>query len=556
MRSLPNVMTGRSSASAGSRAPVTREFLLAALVFTAALVVYLPSLGNDFAYDDVPIIVLDERVREFDLRGILTEGYWQDTQTALYRPLATVSYAIDWRLTDGSAGWFHFVNGLWHAVVALLVLLLLRALRAPPGAAVIGAMVFAVHPVHVEAVANTAAACTLSAALLWAARPRTVRHARGLTALAILFALALLSKESAVVLPGLLLLVDVALGRLRPSRMAVWLRCRRTPLLLLSTVLVLFFVLRMGLIGALAPANLDPNLEVLTSPVHRIYTALQAWPQYARLLFYPRVLLADYGPRILLPAVSIQPVVVLGAGLLALCLIGGVVAWIHGRRLTAAALLWFFVSLFPASNLIVPIGVVVAERTLYLPSVALSMGIAALGTVVRRPLPRPVVAGLAALVGAVLLLLAGRTVVRIPEWETTHTIFSALRRDRPDSFRAAWHFARVAVARGEPVEALALHAEAINLWPYRRKLIQEAAAYASQQGEIERAQQLTGFALGRWPDDLPLRHLHAGILLDRGDTVNALLYIEDGLRRYPADGLLLRMLHAATGDTESAGPES
>lgn len=547
------------NAASAARAP-NRQRVLALLVFAAALMVYVPSIGNGFAYDDVPIILLDERVRGFDVRAIASDGYWQDPSMGLYRPLTTLSFAIDWTISDGSPAWFHFTNALWHAVATLLLLQLLIKLRIPRMPAAFASLVFAMHPVHVEAVANVvgraellSASATLAAALLWARPPRVVRSLPGALTLTVLFVTALLSKESAVMLPALLVLIDVARGRLRPPRFGPWLSSRWSSLLIMSLVLVAWFITRSAVVGGLSPASLDPSLDIAAPGMHRFYTALQAWPHYLRLLIYPRVLLADYGPRILMPAGAVNPSVMLGAGLLAICVLGGLVTWMRGRRLTAAALLWFFVAIFPVSNLLVPIGVLVAERTLYLPSIALSLGLASAGAAMTRPLSRPVTAAAGVLLSVLVLGLTARTLVRIPEWENTNSIFAALRRDRPDSFRAAWHFARVAAARGEPTEAARLHGEAIELWPYRRKLIQEAALYASRHGMNARAYRLTSFALGRWPDDLAMRQLHVGILLDRGDSAAARRYSADGLRWHPADSLLLRMHRAASG---YEGPES
>lgn len=547
------------TAASGAQA-LTLQRLLALLVFASALIVYAPSFSNGFAYDDVPIILLDDRVRGLDIRGIATEGYWQDPAMGLYRPLTTLSFAIDWTISGGSPTWFHITNAIWHALTTLLLLQLLLKLRISPFPAVFAALVFAVHPVHVEAVANVvgraellAAAATLAAAVLWARPPRVARTLPGALMLAVLFVVALLSKESAIMLPVLLVLIDVARGRLRPQRVRKWVSSRWQNLLIMTILLAVYLIARSTVVGGLSPGSLDPSLEVAAPGMHRFFTALQAWPHYLRLLVYPRVLLADYGPRILMPIAAMNVLVMLGAGLLAFCVIGGVIAWTRGRRLTAAALLWFVVAIFPVSNLLVPIGVLVAERTLYIPSVALSLGLASVAAVMIRRVPPPVTAAAAVLLSVVVIAFASRTIVRIPEWENTNSIFAALRRDRPDSFRAAWHFARVAAARNEVTEALRLHGEAIELWPYRRKLIQEAALYASSHGMNARAYRLTSFALGRWPADLTMRRLHAGILLDRGDSASARRHIADGLRWHPRDSLLLRM-RRATGDYE--GPES
>jgi hypothetical protein len=436
---------------------------------------------------------------------------------------------------------------------------MLTALRAPPTAALLGAAVFAVHPLHVEAVANIvgraelmAAAFMLGAALLFTRPTRAIRTTGGLALLLALFAAALLSKETAVVLPGLLVLVDIGTGRLRPHRMGTWLRLRGVPLVALGATLVLYFGARTLVLGAMTPADLDPSLEVLGSPMHRIYTALQAWPQYARLLFYPRVLLADYGPRIMLPATGISAAVLLGAALLTACLTGALLAWQRHRGLAAAALLWFPVAILPASNLLVPIGVLVAERTLYVPSVALSLALAAAAPLlprhaVARPAPR---LALAAIVGLLLGLCAARTLIRIPDWRTTNTIFFALLQDRPDSFRAIWHAARIADSRGAAGTAMRLYADAIRLWPYRPRLLREAVLHAAANGRSDWSRQLSEFALDHVPGDLDIRRFHAASLLEHADSAAARAQIMEGLKWHPQDSLLLKMLHAATPSTQ------
>ena len=528
-------------------------WLHAVVVLTVAVLVYLPTLQNGFAYDDLPIIVLDERVTSFDVQKILVQGYWQDTTSALYRPLTTLSYAVDWKLSGGSAAWFHLSNAMWHGAVSCLLLLLLRALGAPATPALLAGVLFAVHPVHVEAVANTvgraelmAAAFVLAAALFWTRPPRDAARPAGAALIALLSILALLAKESAAVLPGLLVVTDIIQRRLARGGVTSWLRMRLLPLAVCTAATALFFALRTQLPGSLTPDNLDPTLEVLNSPAERVMTALQAWPQYARLLFFPRELLADYGPRILMPALAPGPAVIAGLLLVSACLLGGLLAWERDRPWAAGALLWFVVAVLPVSNLLIPIGVLVAERTLYLPSAALSLGIVAaarIGTVRQwRASMRPV---LAAAAGAAIALLAARTVVRIPDWNSTNSIFAALVRDRPESFRGVWHFARLDAAHGLHASAARRYGEALQLWPYRRRLVQEAALHANSTGDAARAERLMTFALERWPDDLVIRRVQSGILLDRHDFEAARHHIERGLEFHPRDSLLLRMRDAA-----------
>src|SRR2546421_3384128 len=82
------------------------------------------------------------------------EPYWPTPSGGeYYRPLTILSYAVDWTLSGGRAGWLHLMNALWHGLVCVLVVLVLERWLSPAAAAA-GGLIFALHPVHVEAVAG------------------------------------------------------------------------------------------------------------------------------------------------------------------------------------------------------------------------------------------------------------------------------------------------------------------------------------------------------------------------------------------------------------------
>src|SRR5690606_33036141 len=207
---------------------------------------------------------------------------------------------------------------------------------------------------------------------------------------------------------------------------------------------------------------------------------------------------------------------------------------------------------FPVSNLLIPIGVLIAERTLYLPSAALAFGIVAAAPWFARGGVRAARPAVAAVFAVALGLMISRSVVRTADWKSTNAIFSALVRDRPDNFRGRWHFARLAVAADQPRLALKRYSDAMAVWPHRHGLVIEAAVYASNRGFLDYTHQLTGYALEKWPDDLIARRLHAGVLLDRADTANAYRHILAGLQYHPQDSLLNAMRRAAEPGSDDA----
>jgi hypothetical protein len=525
------------------------------IVIAAATVIYLPSLHNGFAYDDVAIIQADERVHSLsDMRALIAKPYWHDPEMGLYRPLVTLNYAVDWVVSGGSAHFFHAVNVVWNAIACGALFLLLAALL-PVGAALAGALIFAVHPLHVEAVANVVGRAELIAGALmfialniWIRNPAGAALARGRLALiAVLFALALLSKESAIMLPALIVLVDVARRALLPSNVMPWLRTHAAALVTLTIVAVAYLVLRMMVLGELGPARLAAALEVV-GPYGQRLTALQIWPHILRLLFFPTMLLADYAPRIIMPATSWTGEVVLGATLLFAMLAGGVMAWRRGNGLLAMTLLWLPVALLPVSNLVIPIGVLIAERALYLPSAALAFAVSiAIASIAEVRATR--LAFVATALAAIALSV--RTVTRIPDWDNTDAVFAAQLRDRPDSYAAVWHEARLAVRANDPARALDRYGQAMQLWPHRKRLVLEAAGQGARFGNLGFARQVSGWMFERWPDDIDAARMFASTALDQGDTIAARAALDRALRMHPADSLLRRMRAAIQPDSAS-----
>ena len=194
-----------------------RPWLWALLVGGAAFVTYVPSLANGFAEDDVIYIEADERIRTWaSLPELLFEPYWTETspERSPYRPVTTLSYLMSWQIGGGHALAFHLMNVLAHVAAALLLMSVLTRLGVSVAVASLASLVFAVHPVHVEAVANIVGRADVLMALfclvgvrVWLATniPAWAR----LFGVALAYLLAIGAKENGYVLPLLILLVEL-----------------------------------------------------------------------------------------------------------------------------------------------------------------------------------------------------------------------------------------------------------------------------------------------------------------------------------------------------------
>lgn len=469
-----------------------------AVVVLAAVLVYANSLPNGFAYDDVPVIRDNGRVHNLNNQAEIWLGpYWSTPDArdrGLYRPLTSFAYAVEWAAGDGSPRLFHAVSVALHAFVSLLVFLLLAAL-GPRAAAVAGALLFAVHPVHTEAVANVvgqaellSTAAVLAACLLHARRPRDEPvPPRRIVAIALLFLAAILAKENAIVLLALLPVVDAAAGRFGRGREAAGAYLRHTARLFIPLLAItgVYLTLRALVLGSAGGGGAALSLPFLRDSTTRVLTALQTWPEYLRLLLFPLDLSATYEPATLLPAAGLTSRVAFGALLLAAT---GTLAVLVPWRRWAYPAAWFLVAILPVSNLLLPVGIVLAERTLYLPSFALAAVVAITwAALVPTPVPRYAAStGLA----FVLLFMAGRTVIRNPDWRDTDSIFAAMMRDHPESLRPHWYAAEQALQRGDTAAAERFWGQALQRGPEHPGLISDIGVQQLRLGRTDAAIRL------------------------------------------------------------------
>ena len=143
------------------------QFGVLASVALLALGVYANSVGNGFALDDVGIITNHSSVQQHEWLRIWTENYWPCPEGApdlLYRPLTIFSYLCNHAL-NGDVTWpYHAVNVALHALVSVMVTLLAVRLLGNWRAAAIAGVLFALHPLHTEVVANVVGRAELLAA--------------------------------------------------------------------------------------------------------------------------------------------------------------------------------------------------------------------------------------------------------------------------------------------------------------------------------------------------------------------------------------------------------
>ncbi len=499
-------------------APAPRDgwppWRVALAVAGCAVVVHLGALWNGFTMDDAYIVVLNPLVQEgASPWRVFATPYWPPEyfRNNLYRPLPVLTYVLDWRL--GGAAWFHAVNLLWHAGAAMGVTALATRL-AGARAALVAGLLFAVHPVHVEAIAGVIGRAELMAGVLatlsvWAALTgRCAAWSLGA------FAAAMFCKENAAVVPALVVWGWV-LGIGRPER-------RRLVVLVAGwAVVVVAWALVRG-----AVVSPDPRFRDLApvfigqSPVAVRLTAVAAFADLARLLVAPLTLRADYSPlertAVTTPA---DPRFLLGLAVFAGWALLVAAAWRRGRVVETFGLGWVGVALLPVSNLVITVGVLVAERTLYLPSAGLVIAVGA--ALARVPDARRI----AVVTAALVLLGAARSAARVPVWRDDLRVAMSVLEDSPRSYRGYRHYGTIMLATRHPERALRAYRQAIAIFPYDVPMLLAAADAAFTIGRAPVADSMLIRVADLCPECPWLYEFQAATARARGDTATARAFL-------------------------------
>ena len=444
-----------------------RAALLAAAL---GVVIHLGVMLNDHAGDSIFIVDLDEGIQSLsNLPKRLMEPSWPGSpgvEMGGWRPMHTGLIALTWGIAGRSPPVFHIVNLMLHATVITLVVYVLFALL-PPMAAAVGGLIFAVHPVHIEVVVDVpgtaemlAAIFGLSAVLLHLRAPKGYGLARAL-AVTVLYALAVLSKESGAALPLLLFLLDAARTDMTARRTLAYVRSHGPLYLLMAAALVLVLMVRISVLGAVAGTPTPFGMEALKD-MSRVWTVMQAWPHYVRLLLFPLDLSIDNTPGIIPVAFGFTPMAIMGVIVALMAFSVALWTWRAGEpldpsrgsvRVIGFAVLWIAAALFPVSNILYLGPVLVAERNLYIPSLALA---AVVGWLVSRVEAKRVHAG-AAIVAVLIVAATVRTVTRIPDWRDNDTLWAELLESHPNSGSGWIAYGERLFKEGRPKEGLCAH---------------------------------------------------------------------------------------------------
>jgi tetratricopeptide (TPR) repeat protein len=436
--------------------------LLLAAAIGFCWLAYSNSFHAPFLLDNNGIVLQDSRVHAVTpvaLHRILTGQYWPAANTGLYRPLDTLSFLFDYAVLGHGADpyGYHCLNFLLHAANIVLVYLLGLEIFGRSSHALVLATLWGVHPVLTESVTNIVgradllAAFGVMAALLCHRQALTavgMRRAAWLAAIGLASAIGIFSKESAIVVVAVFAIHDFnfgdfsfgdftfgnfTFGDITFARDAAWVRRLASYGAAAIPCVVYLYVRSQVLAGGSYQATSFTDNPLQGAGFWTAHlTAIEVLGRYFGLLLWPARLSWDYSYRAV--ALVVWEAVAAVVGSVAAAAVA--IRYWRTQRPLSFAIAFFFATLIPTANLLLPIGTIMAERFLYLPAVGFAIAVVWSCDAVSRHVPAGRMYYLHAGVLILLLGLAGRTYARNSVWADPLRFWLSAAEAVPGSYKA------------------------------------------------------------------------------------------------------------------------
>ncbi len=491
------------------------------LVALAALP-YLATLRNGFVYDDFDQVLVNPYIRNFHhLREIFTSSVWSFMgdfrgSSNYYRPVMSLGYLFCYRLFGLNALGFHLASLLANLGVVLLVFLVTHKMFRSAAMALASACIFALHPIHTEAVDWIAAVTELELALFYlltfglflaSVRAAGKCSAPAQVAMAGSFVLALLSKEQALTLPLLAALYEHFFREDRAGTTRVQKIRRYGTLWLLAAV---YLILRARYLGGFAPSLYRPGL----GKEDTVISALALVGRYCWKLVWPAELCGYY----LFPTdvAALRPWALGGIVALAICALA-FVALRKSNRQAAFGIVWLLITLAPVLNVRWMSSNPFAERYLYLASVGYCWpagwaGVRSWNLLSARGSRWRV--GLPLTAGLIATLWVFRIVTRNRDWRDNLTFYTATLAVSPEAYYIHNNLGTVYWLQGDISAAASEWRTALRLAPESEFALHNLGLVANDQKNYREAEILFLHALAIRPN-------YSDAHLDLGKTYEA-----------------------------------
>lgn len=559
-----------------------KHYYVIILFVIVGFLLYANTLRNQMFWDDFDSIINNEYVHNLQhfpkyfsenlIAGAgLSSQYW--------RPILLTTFSIQWQMWQDWAPGYHFVNASFHIVNAIFLFYILLYLFKNSWLALFTALIFLVHPLQTEAVTYVAGLgdplsvffifLGLFFYLKFRASKKDALESKTYYLSLLTYIFALMTKETAIIMPGLVFLVDFFYEDGQKYQLIEKFKTSVLRILSFASIGLFYIFLRATVLNFGDSFNLYGEPTPFTQNFHyRLFTFFRTLTVYFRLLFLPFNLHMERSVEI---ATSVSSLSVILGGVLFLGLLGIAFWFLKKAPIVSFGIIWFFIALFPMSNLLVPVNDLIYEHWMYVPLIGIFLPIIWLAQQLCKNVKSTNWLQRFLLLVFVLfvIFLSVLTVRRNTEWRDPITFYNQTLEHAPESYRIINNLGMAYADIGNYTQAKETYKRAIALEPevaiayhnlansyyetgneemaiknYNNAISKNSAFLNSyvalanlylENDQTKQVREVYESALGHTNLDLEILFYLAELAFQEDDLEGSILYLERALELSPED---------------------
>ncbi len=445
---------------------------IAVILFIVGIAIYINSFQNEMFWDDYDGILNNRYTQTFAIDKFFSENLvaGAGVESNYWRPFLLIIYGIEWQFWHTWVYGYHAINFLAHLANAFLVFLLFEKLFRKQKLAFFSALVFLIHPLQTEAVTyisglgDPMSILFMLIGMLSYFRFKTDKQKILPFCIALAtFALALLSKERAVIFPAFLILIDIWILFSQKPDWKKWIVETAKSVLPFILIASIFLLLRGTVLNFGNTFNIYNTENIYTAHIStRILTFFSVLPHYIGLSLFPKTLFIERSENISIVTNALNPSVLMGIALTLIATFFAIYK-IKEKPIYAFAVLFFAIAIFPASGILVPVAGLMFEHYMYAPIIGVALIIGSLAEEIAHNRTKYVKSIVIVLIAVWIIFLGIRTITRNADWRDPIKFYEQTIKNAPTSMRV-WNNLGMAYAEENSFEkAMYAYNKAIEL---------------------------------------------------------------------------------------------
>ena len=514
------------------------------ILISITIITYISGINGKFVIDDIELIQNDSFYQtEKNPLKCFTRSFWKKSrQQNLYRPIPALSYWIQTKIFPKNSAYFQvtfrIINLILHICAVILLFKLLELLTFSKLTSFFASILFAIHPIHVEAVTpafgRAELLCAIFLLLTFIFHIKSKKYFPYTFYAAIFAFSAFLSKENGIVFLPIIFLIDVFFDNKSYIQKDIKTNILKYTAYITSVAGV--FIMHKIFLHCWIPdkqhfcAQIDNPLATI-SPSLRFISAIRIQGIALYKFFFPAVLSHDYSYAQILPSTSIFDIyAILTAILIFLIPIISIYFFPKFKKYISFLTTAYIISIIPAGNFLIPAGTIFAERLQYFPSIFLCSFFALIIIQTSKKLKTNI---LFIIFTLIIFIFSLRTIFRTFDWYDNETLNYNALITSPNSVKTWNNIAVVFINKKQYPEALAACTQSLKIYNKNTTAYANRALTFIKLRDFKAAENDISKAISIEPNNYYANFLMGFIYLHKNQKQKALIHWLNLQKRFP-----------------------